>query len=71
VTSVTQTAPVSRAVLRLVEAGSDATCRHCQAPVKFVARLKGRQVIANVYEDGRWARVEHFQAGSPYGPARA
>jgi len=45
-------------------------------PVKFVARLKARQVIANVYEDGRWARVEHFheecylEMGHPYGHAR-
>ena len=77
VTTVGQLVPVSRAVLRLVEAGSDATCRHCMAPVKFVARAKARQVIANVYEDGRWARVEHFheecyeRAGQPYGEARA
>ncbi len=68
--------PVSRAVVRPVEAGEDAVCEHCRTPVKFVARLKGRQVIANVYRDGRWDRVEHYhepcyqQAGSPYGPAR-
>jgi hypothetical protein len=41
--------------------------------VKFIARLNGRQVIANVYEGGVWKRVEHFHfecytdAGSPYG----
>ena len=68
--------PVSRAVVRLVEAGSDATCEHCRTQVKFVARVKGRQVIANVYENGRWARVEHYHdtcyrdAGEPYGSAR-
>jgi hypothetical protein len=77
VTSATQLAPASRAVLRLVEAGSDSSCQHCKLPVKFVAKLKGRQVIANVYVEGRWDRVEHFHdscywdAGEPYGPARS
>lgn len=67
---------MSRAVVRLVEAGSDAVCGHCRAPVKFVAKAKNRQVIANVYLDGRWARVEHYHeqcyplAGEPYGPAK-
>jgi hypothetical protein len=67
----------SRAVLRLVEAGSDAVCAGCGAQVKFAARSKARKVIANVYAAGRWDRVEHFheecylQAGEPYGPARA
>lgn len=75
-TSATQLVPVSRAVVRLIEAGSDAVCAHCQVPVKFVARVKGRQVIANVYLEGRWDRVEHYHencyelAGEPYGPAR-
>jgi hypothetical protein len=42
--------------------------------VKFIARQQGRQVIANVYEDGTWKRVEHFhaacyvEANEPYGP---
>jgi hypothetical protein len=68
--------PVSRAVLRLVEAGNDAVCERCRAPVKFVARAKGYQIIANVYEGGRWTRVEHYhevcyqEAGQPYGTAR-
>ncbi len=50
-------------------------CAHCGAPVKFVARAQLRQVIANVYQDGVWARVEHYhadcyaEAGEPYGPA--
>lgn len=41
--------------------------------MKFVARAQLRQVIANVYVDGSWARVEHFhsdcyvEAGHPYG----
>ena len=48
-------------------------CAHCGAQVKFVARAQLRQVIANVYEDGNWVRVEHFhaecydQADKPYG----
>jgi hypothetical protein len=68
---------VSRAVDRLVEAGNDAVCEHCRVTIKFVARLKERQVIANVYVNGRWDRVEHYhdacyeQAGDPYGPARS
>ena len=65
----------SRAVDRPIEAGNSALCAHCGEPVKFVARAHLRQVIANVYVDGTWARVEHFhaecydQAGRPYGDA--
>lgn len=72
---VTQVAATSRAVLRPVEPGSAATCERCRLPVKFVAKLKYRQVIANVYVDGRWDRVEHFhencyvEAGEPYAKA--
>jgi len=64
----------SRAVERTVEPGNSASCHHCGAPVKFVARAQLRQVIANVYVDGNWNRVEHFhadcygEAGMPYGP---
>lgn len=64
----------SRAVERPIEAGNSATCSHCGTAVKFIARQQGRQVIANVYEDGVWQRVEHFhaqcyqEAGEPYGP---
>jgi hypothetical protein len=67
----------SRAVVRFVEAGNDAVCEHCRQPVKFTARVKFRQVIANVYDNGRWQRVEHFheecydEAGQPYGLARS
>jgi len=63
----------SRAVVRAIEPGCAATCAKCDEPVKFIARLNGRQVIANVYEGGRWMRVEHFhhecyvEAGNPYG----
>ncbi len=71
-------APVSRAVLRPVDPGNDASCAHCDEPVKFAARQQRRQVIANVYSDGRWNRVEHYHedcygaAGAPHGaPAAA
>ena len=65
----------SRAVLRRVEAGSMSLCAHCDEQVKFAAKLNRLQVIANVYVDARWDRVEHFHAecyelaGEPYGPA--
>lgn len=65
----------SRAVLRRVEAGSMSICVHCDEQVKFAAKLNRLQVIANVYVDARWDRVEHFHAecydlaGEPYGPA--
>ncbi len=64
----------SRAVLRPVDAGNSASCAACGNPVKFVARAQLRQVIANVYRDGVWERVEHYHAdcyddaGQPYGP---
>lgn len=64
----------SRAVLRDVEAGSTVDCAHCGERVKFQAKVRNRQVIANVYVRGRWDRVEHFHstcyddAGQPHGP---
>ena len=67
----------SRAVERPIEAGNSAVCAHCGAAVKFVARQQLRQVIANVYDNGVWQRVEHFhadcykEAGEPYGTAAA
>jgi hypothetical protein len=63
----------SRAVSRPIEAGNSAVCAFCDEPVKFKARDRGDQVIANVYERGAWDRVEHYhlecyvQAGKPYG----
>ncbi len=65
----------SRAVIRAIEPGCAATCVKCDTPVKFIARVNGRQVIANVYDDGVWQRVEHFhqacydEASRPYGDA--
>jgi hypothetical protein len=52
----------SRAVLRRVEAGSTVVCAGCREPVKFAAKVQRQQVIANVYVDGTWNRVEHFHA---------
>jgi hypothetical protein len=63
----------SRAALRLIEPGSVVDCSHCAQRVKFQARIRGQQVICNVYSHGVWDRVEHFHAecyeeiGSPYG----
>ncbi|MBW8826954.1 MAG: hypothetical protein JF603_11500 [Acidobacteria bacterium] len=63
----------SRAVTRRIEAGSMVLCTHCQEQVKFAAKQTKFQVIANVYVDGRWDRVEHFHqecyelAAEPWG----
>ena len=65
----------SRAVTRLIEAGNTASCAGCRLPVKFRAKSRLTQVIANVYKDGVWERVEHYHldcyenAGRPYGIA--
>lgn len=65
----------SRAVIKLIEAGSAAECPHCLERVKFRARHRDQQVICNVYEDGIWKRVEQYhlecyeQADSPHGEA--
>ena len=62
----------SRAVVRLIEAGSSAECPHCGERVKYRARHRDQQVICNVYDDGVWQRVEQFHAdcytdaGEPY-----
>jgi len=65
----------SRAIIKLIEAGSAAECPHCGERVKFRARHRDQQVICNVYEGGVWKRVEQYhlecyeQAGSPHGEA--
>ena len=65
----------SRAAQRRVEAGSSVMCATCDEQVKFAAKQNRQQVIANVYVDGTWNRVEHFHAEcyddakQPYGPA--
>jgi len=72
---MTTTTLGSRAVTRPVEAGSAATCTACGLPVKFKAKVRLTQVIANVYVDGHWDRVEHYHStcydhvGRPYGSA--
>ncbi len=64
----------SRAVLRLIEAGCVAECPVCSERVKYRARHRDQQVICNVYDKGRWQRVEQYHldcytsADSPYGP---
>ena len=63
----------SRAVIRDVEAGSTVDCAHCGERVKFQAKMRNRQVICNVYNNGQWDRVEHYHAdcyeicGRPHG----
>jgi len=63
----------SRAVMRTIEPGSAAYCPECDQQVKFHARIQARQVICNVYEGGRWQRVEQYhlacyeEASEPYG----
>ncbi len=65
----------SRAVARTIEPGSSAFCPVCDLQVKFQARVRCTQVICNIYEAGRWRRVEHYhqacytEAGEPFGPA--
>ena len=65
----------SRAVVRFIEAGNSANCATCGDMVQFRARVKSQQVICNVYNDGKWDRVEHFHrecyeaAGQPFGEA--
>jgi hypothetical protein len=69
----TRVAAVSRAVVRRIEPGNLAVCQHCAQQVKFAAKVHKMQIIANVYVDGRWNRVEHFheecygEAATPYG----
>ena len=73
--AATNTILGTRAVLRPIDAGSSAICATCDDQVKFSAKLRRQQVICNVYEQGRWDRVEHHHAecyelaGEPHGPA--
>ena len=65
----------SRAIIKLIEAGSAAECPHCLDRVKFRARHRDQQVICNVYDNGVWKRVEQYHlecyhdADSPHGEA--
>jgi len=73
-TTLTKVTLGSRAVLRRVEAGNLALCAQCGEQVKFAAKQNRQQVIANVYVDAKWDRVEHFhaecydEADEPFGP---
>jgi hypothetical protein len=75
-TTTTDAGPGTRAVRRRIEPGTLSLCTSCGERVRFVAREPGEQVIANVYVDGRWNRVEHYHdacytaLGRPYGPPR-
>ena len=50
-------------------------CASCGMPVKFSAKVRCWQVIANIYVGSVWDRVEHYHAecyegaGRPYGSA--
>jgi hypothetical protein len=76
-TTTTTVTLASRAALRRVEAGNLAVCAHCDQQIKFAAKQHRQQVIANVYVEGTWNRVEHFHeecyelAGNPFGPLNA
>jgi len=50
-------------VLRDVEPGSAVDCVTCGERVKFQAKVRPKQVICNVYEEGSWVRVEHYHSG--------
>ncbi len=73
-TTKTNDQRTSRAVLRDVEPGSSVDCVRCGERVKFQAKVRNKQVICNVYENGAWVRVEHFhdecyaKAKRPHGP---
>ncbi|SHE38861.1 hypothetical protein SAMN02745225_00475 [Ferrithrix thermotolerans DSM 19514] len=66
----------SRGVRRRVEPGEGSTCASCGQAIRFSMKAPTHQIIANVYENGVWNRVEHFHdtcylsAGLPYGKAR-
>lgn len=63
----------TRAVERVVVPGTTGICPRCDLSVKYEAKKHNRQVICNVYEDGKWNRIEHYhdkcyeKAKMPYG----
>lgn len=65
----------TRARLRSIEPGNRDVCVGCNREVKFNTRDRTPQVIANVYENGRWNRKEHWhlrcyeEADQPHGEA--
>lgn len=50
----------SRAVVRLIEPGNEASCTKCGEPLKWRARKRLTQIICNVYKGRRWNRVEYY-----------
>lgn len=69
---------VSRARLRTINPGQDGwePCKVCGDMVVFLAKVPSKlrkRIVANVYVEGRWDRVEIFHtvcylaAGAPYG----
>lgn len=74
---VTPPTTSSRAALRAVIPGTYVDCASCNQRVSYSAKTRPNQIIANVYCDGKWNRVEHFheecyyRAESPYGPPAA
>lgn len=75
-TPSTKSVFTSRGVRRRVEPGEGNSCATCTQQIRFSSKVAAHQVIANVYENGIWRRVEHFHeecyfsAGTPYGDAR-
>jgi hypothetical protein len=65
----------TRVVERNIVAGTSAYCTGCDQPVKFRAKDKAKEAIANVYLDGMWDHLEHWHsecyaaAEEPYGEA--
>jgi hypothetical protein len=63
----------SRAVIRLIEPGNEASCARCGEALKFRAKQRLVQIICNVYKGRRWNRVEYYHPncyealGKPYG----
>lgn len=61
----------SRAVLREIGPGNTMRCCTCDQWVIYRSKKKQRRIIANVYEGGKWVRVEHFHEdcyAGQYGP---
>lgn len=53
----------TRAVVRIIEPGLANFCPDCDTEVKFRAQVASglrRKVVANVYYQGKWNRVEHW-----------
>jgi hypothetical protein len=65
--------PQTRAIVREIARGNHTDCRGCGQGIRFRTKLHHQTVICNVYDDGRWDRVEHWHlecyrdAGEPHG----